>query len=86
MPSFPQYKFLKILSKGNVFEIRMNRPERRNAMNTRMWREIGHAVAVVAEIPACRCILLTGAGKLFSSGIDLMGGNVLLEVQNGTCS
>lgn len=57
---------------AGVGEIVIDRPERRNAMT---WRTIGavkDAVAALGEDPACRVVLLRGAGdKAFSSGVDL---------------
>lgn len=61
----------------------MNRPSRRNAMNTRMWREIGFCFSRLGNISSCRCVILTGAGKMFSAGIDLMSGNPLGILDHG---
>ena len=54
----------------------MNRPEKRNAMNTRLWMEVGHMFSeIIPTESGCRCVLLTGAGKVFSAGIELAGAN-----------
>ena len=34
---------------GGVVEVSMNRPAKRNAMNKRLWAEIGHVFAEVRE-------------------------------------
>ena len=48
-----------------VVEVRMNRPEKRNAMNVQLWKEIGHVFEdVIPRDPRCRCVVLTGAGKV----------------------
>lgn len=58
-----------------VAVIRLNRPEVKNALNTRMRVELTHAVKT-AERQA-RVLVLTGAGGAFCSGQDLAdGGNV----------
>lgn len=55
-----------------VAEVKMNRPEKRNAMNMQLWQELGHVFGVhLQHHPKCRAILLTGAGPVFSAGIDL---------------
>lgn len=70
------YKYLSVSSPApKVIEVRMNRPAKRNAMNEQFWREIGHCFAALANDTSCRCVLLTGEGKMFSAGIDLAGGN-----------
>eukprot|EP00729_Bicosta_minor_P007022 gene7022-7384_t len=57
---------------AHVAEVRMNRPEKRNAMNMKLWQEVGHVFGVYLQHhPKCRAILLTGAGSVFSAGIDL---------------
>ena len=57
-----------------VLELRMNRPNKRNAFNQCHYLEIGHAFThVIPILTECRCVLLTGSGSIFSSGIDLAG-------------
>lgn len=53
----------------HVAEVKMNRPKKRNAMNMKLWQEVGHCFAsTLQHDPKCRVILLTGAGPVFSSG------------------
>lgn len=58
-----------------VWRIVLNRPERRNAFNTRMAEDLialWSAAAGAAERDQLRCAVLTGAGdKAFCSGADL---------------
>ena len=49
----------------------MNRPEKYNAMNTAMLRELVAAVEELEESPEAKVIALSGRGKAFSAGIDL---------------
>jgi enoyl-CoA hydratase len=51
--------------------ITLNRPERLNAINRRMLEELGAALDALAVDEAVRAVVLTGAGKAFSSGFDL---------------
>ncbi len=57
--------------KGHVYHITINRPEKRNALSFEMLQEISDMVEGVAGDPDVRVILLKGAGKMFSSGVDL---------------
>jgi len=51
-------------------------------MDTRLWREVGHFFTSVVNETACRCIILTGQGRHFSSGIDL-NDNAFGEASSG---
>ncbi|MGI8552310.1 MAG: enoyl-CoA hydratase/isomerase family protein [Dehalococcoidia bacterium] len=56
-----------------VATITMNRPERLNALSPELWGEIDAALAEADRDSEVRCVILTGAGRAFSSGIDLAG-------------
>ncbi|KAL3789249.1 hypothetical protein HJC23_002834 [Cyclotella cryptica] len=52
--------------------VALARPEKRNAINAIMWKEIGQAFRQLGTMgDDCRCILLIGQGKGFCSGIDV---------------
>jgi Delta3,5-Delta2,4-dienoyl-CoA isomerase len=56
----------------HVVLVALNRPEKRNAINAKMWKEIGEAFTSLGTLgDGCRCILLMGSGKGFSGGIDI---------------
>ncbi len=59
------------LDETGVFTITMNRPERRNAMNSAAFHAVGEAFLEANSNPAVATVLLTGAGDDFSSGLDL---------------
>jgi enoyl-CoA hydratase/carnithine racemase len=59
------------LDEDGVFTITHNRPERRNAMNPGAFRAVGEAFREAQSNPAVATVLLTGAGRDFSSGLDL---------------
>jgi 2-(1,2-epoxy-1,2-dihydrophenyl)acetyl-CoA isomerase len=59
---------------GAVGRITLNRPESLNAWTTAFGRELLHAVSEEAADPAVRAVLVTGAGRGFSSGADLRAG------------
>jgi 2-(1,2-epoxy-1,2-dihydrophenyl)acetyl-CoA isomerase len=51
--------------------ITLNRPEKLNAFNEAMHRELAQALGRIAADPAIRAVLLTGAGRGFCAGQDL---------------
>jgi enoyl-CoA hydratase len=53
--------------------VRLNRPERLNALNEVLVQELRETCAAVAEDPEVRVVVLTGTGRGFCSGIDLRG-------------
>jgi 2-(1,2-epoxy-1,2-dihydrophenyl)acetyl-CoA isomerase len=59
---------------GGVGRIVLNRPETLNAWNTQFATDLKEIVALAAGDPAVRAVLLTGAGRAFSSGADLKAG------------
>ena len=51
--------------------ITLSRPDKRNAINAAMFRELGDAAQLAADDPAVRAVLVRGDGPSFSAGIDL---------------
>lgn len=56
---------------GAVARLTLNRPERANALNATMLKEIGVALDEIERDAAIRAVIVTGAGAAFSSGFDL---------------
>jgi enoyl-CoA hydratase/carnithine racemase len=57
--------------RGQVRHIVLNRPEKRNAMNQELLRALGQALREAAAEPSVHCVVLRGAGPVFSAGVDL---------------
>jgi len=57
--------------RGAVAYITLNRPEKRNAINAQMSEEVFNALREADDLTAVRCVVLQGAGKDFSAGMDL---------------
>lgn len=64
---------------NTITHVELNRPEKRNAMNRAFWSEMVTCFNEIAEDPDCRVVVFSGAGKIFTAGMDLMdmAGNVL---------
>ncbi len=60
-------------TRGRVGVIRLNRPEKLNAWNDQMAREISEQVTAWNADDAIGAILLTGEGRAFCAGADLGG-------------
>ncbi|QPC80664.1 enoyl-CoA hydratase/isomerase family protein [Phototrophicus methaneseepsis] len=68
------YEFILTETHDQIFEIVLNRPDKRNAMNIQMVEEIGKAIddAERAFIQGeARVLFIRAEGRVFSSGIDL---------------
>ena len=56
--------------RGTVRHLVLNRPEKRNALDDALIAALGDAVAAAAADRDVRCVVLRGAGPMFSSGLD----------------
>src|ERR671914_2426646 len=59
---------------GGVGRLTLNRPDSLNAWTHDFGRELKQVIERDAADPAVRAVLLTGAGRGFSSGADLKAG------------
>jgi enoyl-CoA hydratase/carnithine racemase len=57
--------------RGPVRHVILNRPEKRNAFNGALVMATGEALRAAAADTAVHCLVLRGAGPMFSSGMDL---------------
>lgn len=60
--------------------VTLNRPEKLNAWNALMRRELRDAVERAAADPGLRVLILTGAGRAFSAGEDVAGMDELSQI------
>jgi enoyl-CoA hydratase/carnithine racemase len=58
-----------------VVTVTLNRPEKKNAINGPMWRELIDVFDEVADTSTDRVLVITGAGDGFCSGADLAPGD-----------
>ena len=65
------YKLITLTRDDGIVTLTFNQPETRNCMTFDMGDEVSAAVEEIRRDPAARVLVLTGAGKSFSSGGDL---------------
>jgi 2-(1,2-epoxy-1,2-dihydrophenyl)acetyl-CoA isomerase len=68
------YETVNLARAGGAARIELNRPEKMNAWEATLTRDLQAAFAHVAEDETLRAVLLTGAGRGFCSGADLSAG------------
>jgi len=66
-----KYETVNLFRRGGAAKIELNRPERVNAWNDQFSADMLAALQAVTEDADVRAILITGAGRGFSSGADL---------------
>jgi 2-(1,2-epoxy-1,2-dihydrophenyl)acetyl-CoA isomerase len=67
----PDYETLRLTRDDAVATLTMNRPDRRNALNQALDRDLRTALDAVANDDAVRAVVLRGAGPGFCAGADL---------------
>jgi 2-(1,2-epoxy-1,2-dihydrophenyl)acetyl-CoA isomerase len=65
------YETVNLHRAGSAARIELNRPDTLNAWNPQFGGDLLAAVRAVAEDDAVRAVMVTGAGRAFSSGVDL---------------
>lgn len=69
--TLPTFETLGLALQDHIATVRLNRPEKANAMNATMWQEIRQAFEWVDATPEARVAVLQAEGKYFTAGIDL---------------
>lgn len=62
---------LRVRAERGVVSLCLDRPQRRNALTTSVLDELRAALRGVADDPAARAVVLSGAGPAFCAGADL---------------
>jgi len=68
---------------GRVVVMTLNRPDRLNAISRDMLGELSAKMVEANKDPDTRCIVLTGAGRGFCAGLDLIDTNQNLPARQG---
>lgn len=59
---------------GEIGNLILARPNKRNAQNPKMWEELAQLGAELTGDESLRCLVISGDGPTFSAGIDLVEG------------
>jgi len=65
------YRALILEKEGAVAIVTLNRPDAGNSFDFRLMEEVDAAMREVSKDKSIRAVILTGAGKYFSTGINL---------------
>ena len=66
-----QFATVEVLRHGPLATLRLNRPERLNAVNRALIEDVIAALDALETDPTVRAVVLTGAGRGFCAGADL---------------
>ena len=58
---------------GGVADVRLNRPDKMNALDPAMFKALIETSDHLAADPTLRCVVLSGEGKSFCAGLDFAG-------------
>ena len=68
------YQTIRFQRDGDIGTLTLARPDKRNAQNPLMWKELARLGAELLPDETLRCLVVTGKGPTFSAGIDLVEG------------
>lgn len=71
LPGYTAYETLEIVKRGPILDVRLNRPEARNAMTFKMDAELDLILDEAEDDPEVAAVTLRGNGVLFCAGHDL---------------
>ena len=76
------FKTILVEKSEGLGKIVLNRPQVLNALNQEMFDELDKAFRFMGEDEDVKVLIVTGAGKAFSAGIDLSLLNQIVEEKN----
>jgi enoyl-CoA hydratase len=69
--SYQNYNALTLSVTDRIATVTLNRPEKLNAVDERMHEELARVFVDLNNDPDCDVVVITGAGRAFSSGGDI---------------
>ena len=51
-------------------------------MNSAFWRDMLHCFRTIKEDPSVRAVVITGAGKNFTAGLDLLDAGINTDTED----
>jgi enoyl-CoA hydratase len=84
-PVMSDYQAIHYQRHGDIGTLTLARPGKLNAQNPLMWRELARLGAELLPDLTLRCLVVTGEGRAFSAGIDLVEGmaGIVAELARG---
>lgn len=79
LPTFQTLELSRDADRPEVLRVWLNRPQRRNAVNDRMMKEVGDVFLSLQEDFLTRVVVLGGRGLSFCAGADRKGDDQPLE-------
>ena len=85
MSNLPQFETLVCKKEQSILLVELNRPEKLNAFNDQIFRDISRITEIASSEPEVRVVVFKGRGRAFSSGADLaeLSGRIT-EIDSGT--
>ena len=65
------FEATKVVIKDNILTITLNRPDKKNAINTVMMNEVNYALAYAKQERKVRVVVIDAEGDIFCAGADL---------------
>ena len=77
---YDNFTTLKVTSPNdNVCHVELNRPDSLNSMNKQFFSELHQCFQQISIDSSIRCVMLSGSGRYFSSGLDLRDSSMLIS-------
>lgn len=80
-PHMPEFETAKLDIADGVATLTLNRPDRMNAFNETMVRDMVAAFDITDANDDVRAVIVTGAGKAFCAGADLGAGGATFDYE-----
>ncbi|WP_420436064.1 crotonase/enoyl-CoA hydratase family protein [Candidatus Poriferisodalis sp.] len=80
----PEFETILYEVDDHVATITLNRPERLNAFNGQMLRDVMDAIDLVDADDDVRAVIFTGEGRGYCAGADLSGGSSTFDIESQT--
>jgi enoyl-CoA hydratase/carnithine racemase len=74
-------EFVHVTLGDGVVTLELRRPQKLNAINTQMFRELIDSLKVIDSSRSYRLLVLRGTGRAFSSGVDLTGPSSMFDAE-----
>jgi enoyl-CoA hydratase len=71
MTDMPSSQYFVVTIADGVAHLEMNNPDKANSMTPDFWADLPRIAAALDADPAVRCVVLSGRGRHFTSGMDL---------------